>query len=166
MSKYEEVIPENKTYGYKHGASNASQSALLSLKHNNKYQNSLIGSGRHKRGGKIPVPSFVESASPSSPMNANSHSKSMNSTLLQSHENATYDSQVDAKPKQLNVSEVRGGRRSRKNRKSRRHTRRHTRRHKRRNGTRSRRRNGTRHKRRKNATNRKTLSKRRRRVKK
>lgn len=128
MTKYEDVIPPYKTYALPHGASTPSQAAFLSQKHNNKHQNSLIGSGKSgklsKHGGKIVVPSFVGSTNPSSPVNSSTLSKDTGKTITQGRANAEFDGMVNSKPKQLSVSEFRGGRRSsrrsRHNRKSRR----------------------------------------------
>lgn len=124
MTNYEENVRPNKTYAFEHGASNPSQSALRSQQHMNKQQNQIINGGN-----KVVVPSFHGKST--TPDNANHISKTTNHTSLQTTENSKYDGMVNAPPKQVPISQVRGGKRRRRSRrskslKSRRTRRRHT----------------------------------------
>jgi hypothetical protein len=108
---YEKTVHPNKTYGLPHGASNPSQAALRSQQHQAKTQTKIINGGK-----KIVVPSFHGNGRPTTPYDANHISRTTNHTTLQTAENGKYDHMVNAPPKQIPVSQVRGGKRGRRSR--------------------------------------------------
>lgn len=108
---YEKTVHPNKTYALPHGASNPSQAALRSHQHQAKTQTKIINGGK-----RIVVPSFHDNGRPTTPYDANHISRTTNHTTLQTTENGKYDHMVNAPPKQIPASQVRGGKRGRRSR--------------------------------------------------
>lgn len=108
---YEKTVHPNKTYALPHGASNPSQAALRSHQEQAKTQTKIINGGK-----KVVVPSFHGRST--TPYDSNHISRTTNHTSLQTTENGKYDHMVDAPPKQIPASQVRGGKRRRRRSKS------------------------------------------------